>query len=716
MRLYIRQKIFLLGFGLTFVLVFLAFILSFFTYKNRIEKKNNDTINLSLDVSKDWFSDLNYKNESYSTAESRSDVFNYILEMYNKVVANDENYPDINNGATVNDLYNYLAKIYSDLYPIAPGSMGMSRTGPINRAHYKSINSDLVSTLSIADGILGKIVYYDKENDRYLNIVDTGFRFDDNSNNVLINMPGSYEKLTELDHKMISEIEKNGYYQEGTIFTYFVDLKDSNNNLIARIILRYDKTVVVDAIREFAIILALTLVGISVLLVISYVFFAHLMIVKNIKKLTKTSDDFKEKLLNSEKLEVIDTDIKSRDEIGNLSESFLLLENGIINYAERIEEETKEREKINAELSVASKIQLEALPVPTYIDKNITFNASITSAKEVGGDFYDYFYIDNDNFAIIISDVSGKGIPASLFMMKCKELIKSKLLSKISLEDLCFDLNNELLENNDEGLFITAFIGIYNIKNDILSFINCGHEKPFLIGDNIEKLETNSNFILGGVSDFKYKQENIKLNNKKLFLYTDGLNEAINLSREEFSYDGINSTLNNNINESNDTILINMKKSLDEFTKGNEQFDDVTMVVFNSNLKIINLEFKNPSYEIIDLINNKINNNFYYLDKKILSESSIIIDEMLNNYISYEKNDSLIINIIFEIKEEYLYITLMNNGEKFDPLELPDKYINDESEITGLGGFGLTIVRNLVDDIKYSRENNKNVLIMKKKI
>jgi len=89
---------------------------------------------------------------------------------------------------------------------------------------------------------------------------------------------------------------------------------------------------------------------------------------------------------------------------------------------------------------------------------------------------------------------------------------------------------------------------------------------------------------------------------------------------------------------------------------------------------------------------------------------------MLNNYISYEKNDSLIINIIFEIKEEYLYITLMNNGEKFDPLELPDKYINDESEITGLGGFGLTIVRNLVDDIKYSRENNKNVLIMKKKI
>ena len=365
MRLYIRQKIFLLGFGLTFVLIILAFVTSFFTYKNRVEKKYDETIQISLDVASDWFSDLRVSSDSYSTEESRSDVFNYIVNTYKKYVSVDEKYPD---GSNEEELYKYLLSSYPDLYPAASsGLIGMSRTGPTNRSHHASLKSDLVSTLGIADGVVGYIVYYDKEKDRYVNIVDTNFRFDDAKYSS--NMPGSYKKLDEYDHKVIDEIEKNGFYKEGTLITYFIDLKDDAGNLMARIILKYDESVIVDTIRTFSIILASTLIGISILLVMSYVFFAHLMIVKNIKKLTLTSDKFKEKLLNNEKLEIINTNIKAKDEIGNLSESFVLLENEIINYAERIEFESKERERMNAELSVATKIQLESLPKNTLNDE-----------------------------------------------------------------------------------------------------------------------------------------------------------------------------------------------------------------------------------------------------------------------------------------------------------------------------------------------------------
>ena len=712
MRLNIRQKIFLLGFGLTFILVLLAFITSFFTYKNRVEKKYDDTLKLSIEVANDWFSDIKVGNESesYKTLDSRSDVVEYIVKTYTNFVADDETYPDLNESNE--ELYKYLSTIYSDLYPPL-GPMSMSKTGPINRSHYASLKSDLVSALGVADGIQGDLVYYDKKNDRYLNIVDTIFRFDDA--NYVDEMPGSYKKLDDYDHKVINEIKSNGYYKEGNQLTYFIDIME-NDDLSVRLILKYDKTVVADSIRAFSIILASTLIGISILLVVSYVFFAHLMIVKNVKKLTLTSDKFKEKLLNNEGLEVINTNINSRDEIGILSESFLLLENEIINYAERVEDATKEKERMNAELSVASKIQLESLPKNNINDKNVLVSASITSAKEVGGDFYDYFYIDDKHLAIIISDVSGKGIPAALFMMRSKELIKSKLLTNKKLEDVLFEVNNELLENNEAGLFITSFIGVLNVETKSLNFINAGHERPYLIRENeIKKLDVKSNFILGGIENFKYESEEIKLfDNDIIFMYTDGLNESINDFNEEFGYGRISDNLEKSKNEEIKNIINNMQKSLNEFTKDKEAFDDVTMLVLEIKSKNCNFHFENPKFDIIEEVINKFNDYYSYLDKKILSEVSIIFDEMLNNYISYEKVDNLFIDINTKIINNELIIEFINNGLEFNPLNRENKKILNDSRDVEIGGFGISIVKNLSSDISYERRNEENVLTIKK--
>ena len=343
---------------------------------------------------------------------------------------------------------------------------------------------------------------------------------------------------------------------------------------------------------------------------------------------------------------------------------------------------------------------------------------SIESAKEVGGDFYDYFYIDDNHLAIIISDVSGKGVPAALFMMKSKELIRSKLLSNEKLDKVCFDVNNALLYNNSLGLFITAFIGILDIDTNILSFVNCGHERPYIINDKeIKRLEVNANFILGGIDNFEYKVETIKLSvNDKLFLHTDGLNEAINNQREEFGYDRIKNVLESNKTSQIGDVLTNMSNELKNFVANEEKFDDVTMMIIEIKSSKLSFNFIDPNYEIIDIVNNKLNNYYSYIDKKVLSESNIIFDEILNNYISYEKKEGLIINILINIDKDMFVFEFSNNGVEFNPLNEEMKYIESYDENMPIGGLGLSLIKSLSNDVKYERKDDMNYLTIKKKI
>lgn len=727
MRLYIRHKIFLLGFGLTLFLVIVAFVTSFFTYKNRVESKYDENLKTSVDVAADWLSDLRAKAESYSTAESRSDVVNYVVDTYEKIVADDPNYPT---DTSLEEYYNYFNSMYSDLYPSASGGaiIGMSRTGPTNRASHASLRSDLVSALSIADGVLGELVYYDQTRNRYVSIVNTMFKFEDET--ATGDLPGSYTTLTAEDVKIKDYITSGGYtplgetvriynrhYTDGSYLTYYIDIVDGNK-FVGRIIMNYDKVVIQSTLQEFAIILASTLLGIGVLLVLFYSYFAHLMVVKNVKKLTKTSDKFKDDLLNNKSLEVIKTNINTHDEIRMLSDSFEMLEDEIISYAKRIEEETTSRLKMQSELEIASDIQLGALPTTNLNDENVLIRASIKSAKEVGGDFYDYFYIDDDHLAIIISDVSGKGVPAALFMMKAKELIKSKLMSNEELTKACFDVNNSLIDNNKQGLFITAFIGILDVKSRVLRFVNAGHERPFIIGiKDVKQLKVNSNFILGGVENFEYKADEIKLNEKdKLFLHTDGLNESINSNKEEFGYDRILKVLDEDKDLQISDCLSNMKGELATFVGDEEAFDDVTMMIIELKTPKLHFKFENPNYDIIDIVNNRVNDYYSYVDSKVLSEVNIIFDELLNNYVSYEDKEKLIIEIDIELKDNVFIFDIENNGIEFNPLDTHEKKIEEFDPDMPLGGLGIRLVKKLSTDIKYQRKDNKNILKIKKAI
>lgn len=712
MRFSVQKKLIIIGACFSFVVIIASFLTSFFIYKNHSEKNFIKSIDNSI-------AELEYTIGNKSSLESLAEYVNAWQSVY-------EQHKDdvIPNFQTPAEEYEYYRDIYSNIYPAKNQTFGLDAMKLKLETIYTDISSDL-ATAAISSGgnsaYLGVFVpTKDLDTGKFIYLIDSNFRFTDYKNKEYDgkgNLPGSEYILTASDlnldpHKSYGGFSMNG--KNARIISF--DL-DENSDLSVTAFLEYDASYLQKDIGFFILVETIILVVILVLLIAGYILLARFAIVKNIVKLTNSANEFTNSIKQGNVNEVINPDIKSRDEIGVLSSSFMEMENEIIDYTKKIELATIEKEKINAELSVATKIQLESLPKNVLNDENVLINASIKSAKEVGGDFYDYFYIDDIHLAIIISDVSGKGIPAALFMMKAKELLKSKLLLNMKIEDACYQVNNELIRNNTEGLFITAFIGKLNVLTHELELVNAGHEKPYIISENkVIKYETNSNFILGGIEDYKYEKDIIKLSpNDKFFLHTDGLNESINEKREEFGYDRIISGLDKYKNNRLIEILDGMTKELNSFTKNNEAFDDVTMMILEIKPQHLSFNYKNPDYQIIDEITNKMNDYFSFVDKTILSKMGIIIDEVLNNYISYEKKEELIINVNFELKNDDLIIIFSNNGDEFNPLLKEKKYIENDTDLTP-GGLGITIITELADDVKYERKDNYNYLIVNKTI
>lgn len=703
MKHSIKKKIIILGAFTSLLLISASLLISMFVYRNRAYKELIQNVDRSIQEV-----EYNIEQEEY---------INFFFDVKSKINEEYEKNPDDPEFETYTEKYDYFAKKYSFIYPI-DGMFGLSSYKASLQNTYYDISSTLASAVISSGGNQAFISYYDSSRKRIIFLVDSNFSINkkEETGKKLeeYNFLGSYYQRVVDDNNSDSNEDYWNYSINGKKHRV-TTIDDADGNYICDIFIQYDEAPLYKSIGEFFLTELIFFLIAVVLLILLFAILAHYLLVKNVVKLTNNTKEFSNSLKENKELKVIDPEIKTKDEIALLSSSFVELETELINYINQVEKDAKEKEKINTELKIASDIQLASLPKNNLNDKNVHINALIKSAKEVGGDFYDYFYIDDAHLAICISDVSGKGVPAALFMMKAKELIKSKLMSGEGLTEVCYEVNNELLENNKQGLFITSFIGVLDLENKELTFINAGHERPFVINDKIEQLNVNSNFILGGIENFKYKTDVIKLKDgEKLFLHTDGLNESINCNNEEFGYERIKNALEENKDSRLDQILDNISKDLSKFVGNNEAFDDVTMVILELKKTKIEFTFKSPSYGIIDEVNNKINDIFSYIDKKTLSEINIIFDEMLNNYVTYEKIDNLIINICVELKDNVFYIDLENNGNEFNPLTKKDKVV--DSVDVEIGGLGLQLVKKLSTDIKYERINDNNHLKIIKKI
>lgn len=242
---------------------------------------------------------------------------------------------------------------------------------------------------------------------------------------------------------------------------------------------------------------------------------------------------------------------------------------------------------VQADLDIASKIQTDALPkvFPPYANHpEVELYASMDTAKEVGGDFYDCFEIDDSRVCFVMADVSGKGVPAALFMMTAKTMIKDYAMLKNDTAEIFTSVNKYLSENNDAGMFATAWIGIIDTQSMTLQYTNAGHNYPYIAhsGEDFAELKKKHGLFLAGMDDTEYRKTELQLQKgDTLFLYTDGLTEAHNSADELYETERLNEFLNSASDRCGKTLLPKIKHSVDEFAGDREQFDDITMMVIN---------------------------------------------------------------------------------------------------------------------------------------
>ena len=275
---------------------------------------------------------------------------------------------------------------------------------------------------------------------------------------------------------------------------------------------------------------------------------------------------------------------RTGDEIEVLAQAFATLSHKTVGYVDQVKRVTAERERINSELNMAREIQSSQLPrffQPCPDNSYFDLYASMTPAREVGGDFYDFFMVDDDHLALVIADVSGKGVPAALFMMIAKILIKNRLQSGESVSDALANVNNQLLEGNEAGMFVTAWVSVLTISTGEGVVVNAGHEHPAFCraGGTFELLKYRHSMVMASLNDLRFREHRFTLNpGDCLFVYTDGVPEATNSKNELMGEARMLEALNRNPDAMPDQIIDNVKAGIDKFVAGAEQFDDITML------------------------------------------------------------------------------------------------------------------------------------------
>ena len=333
--------------------------------------------------------------------------------------------------------------------------------------------------------------------------------------------------------------------------------------------------------REFLVVVIIAIVLVVLAAILLCFVFVKKKIVNPINLIRNASKSMVENLENEE---TIDVSVDTGNEIEELFDSFKQMYGDVKDYINKLSTITAEKERIGAELGVAAHIQASMLPCifPAFPDRpEIDIYATMAPAKEVGGDFYDFFMVDDRHLAIVMADVSGKGVPAALFMVIGKTLIKDHTTPGRDLGKVFTEVNNLLCESNSQEMFITAFEGVLDLVTGEFNFVNAGHEMPFICkaGGNFEPYKIRAGFVLAGMEDMRYRAGSMVLEpGDKVFQYTDGVTEATNINNELYGMGRLETILNKVKGETPHGILPAVKSDIDEFVGEAPQFDDITML------------------------------------------------------------------------------------------------------------------------------------------
>ncbi len=366
-----------------------------------------------------------------------------------------------------------------------------------------------------------------------------------------------------------------------TSFSVEEPILNQNGDLIGFIGVSITTSVLQNLLHRYLLLVGCLTVLIGVVFILIYISINRRMFIKPILSIIRGTSSFVE---NNNQISESLKEIKTGDEIQTLAESILKLETDINEYIKNLAEATKERERVQAELDLATNIQMSMLPqeIPEIAKREeFEISAIMNPAREVGGDFYNYFMIDDDHLGFVVGDVSGKGVPAALFMMLGTVIIQTQSLPGEPVNSIIEKANDILSENNAEMLFITAWMGIYEISTGTVTFINAGHEPPLLVHEDgeVQFIKTKPNLALATFGGLPYKLYDLKLQKgDKIFVYTDGVVEAQNEAQEFYEFDRLEKIVKANYKHSVKEIIKDIRQDIDKFADGAEQFDDITIV------------------------------------------------------------------------------------------------------------------------------------------
>ena len=381
-----------------------------------------------------------------------------------------------------------------------------------------------------------------------------------------------------------------------------------------------------------------------------------------------------------------------------------------------------QQQRMQDELNVARDIQLSMVPKEFPQLDAVNIFAILEPAREIGGDLYDVFMIDDKSLCLCVGDVSGKGDPAALFMAMAKTLIKSYANSDLSTASIVTRVNDELCLNNDECLFVTLFVSILNINTGELRFTNAGHNFPYIIKEDktLITLKQKHGPIVAAMDELIYKEDVILLDaNDTLFLFTDGVTEAMNNKEELYGEQRLENFLNNSDVKDVKLTINNLMKDVVHYEDGNPQTDDITLlscfyageeILATSKISIENkLENITKVVEHFDEFCEK-NDVSMGVNQKI----NLSLDDLVNNIISYgyEEGSKHEIDIIFKLFKNRVIILIEDDAMAFNPFNGDNVDTSLSIDERDIGGLGIHLVKNLMSSSNYNRKANKNVVTL----
>lgn len=433
-------------------------------------------------------------------------------------------------------------------------------------------------------------------------------------------------------------------------------------------------------------------------------------IINNLRKINNTLAQITDGNLN------VTVDVRANEEFASLSDD---INSTVATLRHYIDEAAARFDK---DLEIAKTIQHSSLPsvFPPYPDrKDFSIFASMDAAKEVGGDFYDFYLLDESHLAFMMADVSGKGIPGAMFMMTSKALIKSHAESGLTVNEIFTQVNTLLCENNEAGMFVTAWMGILDLETGLVRFVNAGHNPPVIRRKNgsYEYLKCKSNFVLAGMEGVRYKEQQLQLEKgDEIYLYTDGVTEAHDADNQLFGEDRLLESLNCSANMSVDDICKKVKADVDGFVGDAEQFDDITMMCIRLSESDDKSLTVTPTMDSVPQVAAFVEEQLELFEVSMALSAKLMIafDEIYSNIVRYSGATQAQVRIAKEAGT--LKLIFCDNGKPYNPLNAKEPDITASAEDRDIGGLGIFMVRKMMDGVEYEYTQETNRLTLTKKL